>query len=64
VSKDAGTLARLDPVSRQVRALVTLGSRPHSVAIGGGAVWVTTGQAHLPETDDNGAVSLLQPDVP
>jgi DNA-binding SARP family transcriptional activator/streptogramin lyase len=64
VSKDAGTLARLDPVSRQVRALVTLGTRPHSLAIGGGAVWVTTGQALPPETDDNGAVSWLQPGGP
>jgi peptide/nickel transport system substrate-binding protein len=37
---NAGTVSRIDPVTRTVRQTITVGSGPSGIAVGAGAVWV------------------------
>jgi DNA-binding SARP family transcriptional activator/streptogramin lyase len=62
LSRNAGTLSRVDPTSRQVSAVLSLGDRPHSLSLGAGEVWVTIGHALPPETGDDDAAVPTQPD--
>jgi YVTN family beta-propeller protein len=54
-NQNAGTVARIDPVTRSVVQTVEVGSVPTGIAIGGGAVWVSN--------NDGGTLSRIEPTV-
>jgi YVTN family beta-propeller protein len=53
--QNAGTVARIDPVTRSAVQTVEVGSVPTSIAVGAGAVWV--------RNNDDGTVSRIDPTV-
>ena len=54
-NQNAGTVARIDPVTRSAVQTVQVGSVPTSIAVGAGAVWVSN--------NDGGTVSRIDPTV-
>ena len=54
-NQNAGTVARINPVTRSVVQTIEVGSVPTGIAVGAGAVWVTN--------NDDGTVSRIDPIV-